>query len=106
MLVLPALKKLDEPVSIVFLTESRLPEESLGPIEYAKKLGHQVYSVPVRGRWDSRAFKELRDTLDLIQPRIVHAHDVKASLYLKQAKLIRANFKPKIVSTHHGAAYR
>lgn len=106
MLVLPALKKLDVPVSIIFLTELRLYEQSQRPIEYAKSLGHNVYSVPVRSRWDREAFLQLRRVLDTINPEIAHAHDVKASLYLYQAKKIRKGFHPKTVSTHHGAAYR
>ncbi|MBC7397842.1 MAG: glycosyltransferase family 4 protein [Bdellovibrionales bacterium] len=106
MLVIPALKKLGEAVSIIFLTETRLPTESARPIEYAMKFGYDVYSVPVNGRWDKTAFLELRNVLDKISPRIIHAHDVKASLYLQQAKRVRPGFKGAIVSTHHGASYR
>lgn len=106
MLVLPALKKLKEEVSVVFLTEMRLWKESQRPIEYAKSLGHTVYSVPVRSRWDAQAFQEFRNILDKLQPQITHAHDVKASLYLYQAKCLREGFPGLIVSTHHGASYR
>ena len=106
MLVIPALQKLGEAVSIIFLTETRLPTESTRPIEYAMKFGYDVYSVPVNGRWDKTAFLELRNVLDKISPRIIHAHDVKASLYLQQAKRVRPGLKGAIVSTHHGASYR
>ena len=106
MLVIPALNRLEEKVSIIFLVETRLFEESQKPIEYARNLGHTVYSVPVRSRWDKAAFRELRTVLDEIKPRIAHAHDVKASVYLLNAKKSKPGFKPSIVSTHHGASYR
>jgi len=105
-LVLPALKHLGAPVTIVFLTETRLKDASLRPIEYAKSLGHEVHTVPVRGRYDRLAFSKLRDLLDQLQPSVVHAHDVKASVYLLKAKLVRPGLTASIVSTHHGASYR
>ena len=105
-LVIPALNHLEKEVTLVFLVETRLWEQSQKPIEYAKSLNHKVYTVPVRSRWDAKAFLELRNVLDEIRPRIVHAHDVKASVYLYRAKLARPNFKGAIVSTHHGASYR
>jgi glycosyltransferase involved in cell wall biosynthesis len=106
MLVIPALLKLGSPVSLVFLTENRLMEASKGPVEYARKMGHTVYTVPVNGRYDKKAFAELRRVLDEIAPALVHAHDVKASLYLLKAKQSAPAFKPRMVSTHHGASYR
>ncbi len=105
-LVIPALNSLEKEVSIVFLVETRQWEQAQKPIEYAKNLGHKVYPVSVRKRWDKQAFQELRDVLDKIKPSIVHAHDVKASVYLRQATLVRPGFKASLVSTHHGAAYR
>ena len=105
-LVLPALLKLGEPVHIVFLSETRLLSESKGPVQYAQSLGHTVHEVAVRGRFDRKAFHKLRALLDELKPDIVHAHDVKASLYLLQAKKTKPHFLPLIVSTHHGASYR
>ena len=105
-LVFPALKNLGEPVNIIFLSETRLANESKAPIAYAKSLGHEVFSIPVRGRYDKIAFQALRTTIEEIKPKIVHAHDVKASVYLLKAKQLSKNFKPSIVSTHHGASYR
>lgn len=109
-LVIPALQRLreldGEAVSIVFLTESRRAAESEKPVNYARQYGHSVYSVPVRGRWDRQAFRDLRDVLDRLQSRVVHAHDVKASVYLHQARKARPGFTAKTVSTHHGAAAR
>ncbi|MBI3558657.1 MAG: glycosyltransferase, partial [Deltaproteobacteria bacterium] len=69
-------------------------------------LGLEVHTVPVRGRWDRKAFAQLRELLDHLQPRVAHAHDVKASLYLMKAARVRAGFKPQLVSTHHGAVAR
>jgi len=105
-LVLPALKKLEEPVSIIFLLESRRWDEAQKPIEYARELGHDVYKVVVGGRWDRAAFAELRAVLDHLKPRIAHAHDVKASVYLRQAQKLKPGLSCRIVSTHHGAASR
>ncbi|MBI3544070.1 MAG: glycosyltransferase [Deltaproteobacteria bacterium] len=105
-LVIPALKNIGEPVTIVFLSETRVQGGATGPVEYARALGHEVHSVPVRGRWDRKAFKELRELLDRLKPRVVHAHDVKASLYLMKAAQARPDFVPGLVSTHHGAVAR
>lgn len=109
-LVIPALQKLrerdGEAVSIIFLTENRRAEESEKPVNYARQYGHSVYSVPVRGRWDRVAFRDLREVLDRLQSRVVHAHDVKASVYLHQARKVKPGFNAKLVSTHHGAAAR
>jgi glycosyltransferase involved in cell wall biosynthesis len=106
MLVLPALRNLEEPVTVIFLTERRLEKACKLPIRYAQGLGHTVLSVSVRGRWDTRAMAELRSVLDTLPVKVVHAHDVKASVYLLKAKQLRKGFKPALVSTHHGASYR
>ncbi len=106
MLVLPALARLDEPVTIIFLSETRLKEASKKPIEYALKLGLKVYSVEVKKRWDQNAFEQLRRTLDQIKPTLVHAHDVKASFYLVKAVRLAPGFRAPLVSTHHGASAR
>lgn len=105
-LAIPALKNLGEKTSIIFLTETRREEACKGPVEYARDLGHDVYTIPVRGRWDREAFKSLRKLLDSIEPRVAHSHDVKASLYLLKAAKVRKGFKAKLVSTHHGAIAR
>ena len=60
-LAIPALKRLGEKVSIVFLSETRLGAKSDGPVQYARELGHEVHEVSVRGRWDRKAFGELRE---------------------------------------------
>lgn len=105
-LVLPSLLQLGEPIRVIFLMETRLAKKSRCPVDYARSLGHQVETVEVRSRWDTGAFAELRGILDRLKPRIAHAHDVKASLYLHQARKLRTGLGAALVSTHHGAAYR
>ncbi len=105
-LVLPALLHLGVPTCVIFLVEARLGAESRCPVEYARGLGHRVETVTVRSRWDPAAFAELREILDRLRPRIAHAHDVKASLYLHQARKQAPGLRSALVSTHHGAAYR
>ena len=105
-LALPALPQLGEEVQIVFLYETRAGSKADGPVEYARSLGFTVHSVPVRSRLDRQAFRELRVLLDRLSPRIVHAHDVKASVYLLGAKRSAPGFQPRMVSTHHGAMAR
>lgn len=106
LLVLPALLKLGEPTCVVFLLETRVTAASRCPVEYARKLGHHVETVTVRSRWDRAAFLELRGILERLKVRIAHAHDVKASLYLYQAKNRGTELPIGLVSTHHGVACR
>lgn len=93
---------------LVFLDELRVPGSAAKVMEYAREFGHEVHSIQVRSRWDREAFVALRKLLDRIRPRLVHAHDVKASLYLMKAGRLRGfgPFEPAMVSTHHGAAAR
>lgn len=105
-LVLPSLLRLGETVRVIFLMETRVTGQSRCPVEYAKKLGLQVETVFVRSRWDRVAITELRNVLDRLQPRITHAHDVKASFYLHQAKKLRPGFQSALLSTHHGVQGR
>lgn len=106
-LAIPALARLGEPVSIIFLTETRMEEaRNQGPIRYAQSFGHATHEVRVRGRWDPEAFRKLRGLLDQIDPKVVHAHDVKASTYLLKAARSGRPLGAMLVSTHHGAAAR
>jgi glycosyltransferase involved in cell wall biosynthesis len=105
-LALPALRRLGEPVTVVFLDEQRVEGGASGPVAYARSLGHDVYTVPVEGRWDRKAFGALAECLTRLGTTIAHAHDVKASVYLLKARARMGARKPKLVSTHHGAAAR
>jgi hypothetical protein len=82
-LVLPALTKFTGGVEIWFLIESRIVLDSnKNPVLYAKKLGFKVRTIEVESRLDSHCIKTLGEFLYEFRPRLVHAHDVKASVYL------------------------
>lgn len=104
-LVLPALTNFKDHFMIVNLREMRIPQlresDPLG--EYSRSLNLGYRHVSVKGRWDRGAVKELQDLVDQLNPDLVHAHDVKASVYLYQSKKSGQTRKPfRTVSTHHG----
>lgn len=105
-LAIPALKHLGEKVAIVFLKETRLGAKCDAPVQYAADLGHETHSIDVRSRWDRQAFRDLRDLYDRLGATVVHAHDVKASLFTLKAAQLRPGFKASLVSTHHGTVAR
>ena len=117
-LVLPAFAKSNWPVEVWFLEESRLPiDPKKDPVIYAKSLGLKVRIIEVNSRWDNQSILKLTKILGEVKPSIVHAHDVKASIYLGMASLLLKfkkylNFKinsiisPKLVTTHHGVRAR
>jgi glycosyltransferase involved in cell wall biosynthesis len=100
-LVLPALAELELPVAVVFLRERRLGERGEDPLRFARDLGLHVREVAVDGRFDRRAARALGRELLGLGAQIVHAHDVKASIYTLLA-VARWRRRPKLVSTHHG----
>ncbi len=99
-LVIPALASLSEKKAVIFLTETRCAEKSLGPPAYSRSFGIQTIEIPVRSRWDLGAIKELRQTIEHLAPTIVHAHEVKASSYLAAAKHHNRHYH--LVTTNHG----
>jgi glycosyltransferase involved in cell wall biosynthesis len=105
-LVLPALPRLGRDVLVIFLTETRKASEAQKPIAYAQSLGLATRSIPVRTQVDLRAVRELGDLLRQLNPRIVHAHDVKASTYLHAASRGVPERRWKLISTHHGVRAR
>lgn len=98
-LVIPAMGLFREPQVAVFLVEERRGSAGMAPVEYARGLGVHIEIVEVRSRVDFRAIKELRKVLEKLSPRIVHAHDVKASTYMWLAS---RHSSWKKISTHHG----
>ncbi len=102
-LVLPALPLFREESAAVFLVETRLGEKGRLPFEHAKKLGLRVEAVEIGARIDVSAIGRLRGVLRWLAPRVVHAHDVKASTY---AWLASRGQGWKTVSTHHGVKGR
>jgi glycosyltransferase involved in cell wall biosynthesis len=105
-LVLPALRKIQEATCVIFLSETRRTSESMNPIQYAESLSLRTHSIRVTGRYDRNAVHQLSSLLHQLEPRIVHAHDVKASFFLMKAveKMKPRSFQ--LFSTHHGVAAR
>ncbi|MCB0352889.1 MAG: glycosyltransferase family 4 protein [Bdellovibrionales bacterium] len=102
-LVVPSLAKLDIDCTVVWLTEERL-RQSQDVAGYSAHFGLSTKALSVRRRFDLRAIRELGEFLRSIAPDIVHAHDVKASLYALLAR--KWVPKAKLVSTHHGVRGR
>lgn len=103
-LVLPALARHAKQFSILNLKEQRISRlEHADPLQdYSHSLGLPYESVPVRGRWDKQAISALRARLNGIKPQLVHAHAIKASIYLAHAADPKQKAVPPIVTTHHG----
>lgn len=102
-LVLPAAPLFREPHIFVFLVEKRWGEKGLIPIQYARSLGLRAEAVEVSSRLDLSAVARLRNLLRRLSPRVVHAHDVKATTY---TWLASRHESWKCVSTHHGVGGR
>ena len=102
-LVLPALEDKRGRFMIVNLLEKRLERlRENDPLEgLSRSLGLPYAAVPVNGRYDRDAIGRLRDLLDRSEPELVHAHAIKASIYLSQSRRGMRS-APPIVSTHHG----
>jgi glycosyltransferase involved in cell wall biosynthesis len=102
-LVFPALTQFREPQALVLLVEKRLGDKGRAPLEYARGLGLRVEAVEVESRFDLSAVGRLRGVLRWLQPKVVHAHDVKATAY---AWLASRGEPWKKISTHHGVLSR
>jgi glycosyltransferase involved in cell wall biosynthesis len=113
-LVIPAIpdlkKKLGE-IQVWNLSETRKGEIANAPTVYAESFGITTHSIPVSRQIDFQAVKLLALDLQKLNPSIVHAHDVKASIYLILSRIYlrltgqgRRTFK--YVSTHHGVHAR
>jgi glycosyltransferase involved in cell wall biosynthesis len=113
-LVIPALPELSRElgeIEVGNLAEIRKGARAQAPLEYARSFGLKTFEIPVRSRIDPSAIRELARTLEQKQPQIVHAHDVKASIYLALANRLLAFSRPKSISwksisTHHGVHAR
>lgn len=92
-----------EPSAVVFLIEKRWGDKGRAPYEYARSLGLRVEAVEVGARVDVSAVGRLRGVLRWLSPKVVHAHDVKATTY---AWLASRGEAWKRVSTHHGVEGR
>ena len=103
-LVLPALASARTPCVIVNLLEDRIGRlHKTDPLhDYAQALNLDYHTILVRRRWDRKAIGELHQLLRHLHPDLVHAHAIKASVYLLLTR--RKNEHPcfPIISTHHG----
>src|SRR5690349_17068031 len=100
-LVLPALRHLGMPAAAVFLLESRCGERGRRGFEYSRSLGIDTVEVEVRSRLDLNAIQDLATVLRRLGAQVIHAHDVKASVYSYLAKRT-GGLRGALVSTHHG----
>src|SRR5436309_1463614 len=90
-LVLPALAKIPGKFKIVNLREERIGRlRGSDPLEdYARSLSLEFEAIRVRRRWDRTALHDLTRFLAMDQPELVHAHAMKASMYLQHAAASR-----------------
>lgn len=100
-LVIPSLPKLPERAEVAFLSETRCGERSSQPPAYARSFGVTSHELRVRSRWDKRAIRDLAALIDQLKPRLIHAHEVKASAYVAAAVRV-ASHRPRLVTTNHG----
>lgn len=103
-LVLPALAAAGDLYTIINLREDRIDHVNTSdPMQSYAQSWHLPYrAIPVRSRWDRSAIGELRRLLEELKPELVHAHAIKASIYLARAARSGAPCPFPIVSTHHG----
>jgi glycosyltransferase involved in cell wall biosynthesis/peptidoglycan/xylan/chitin deacetylase (PgdA/CDA1 family) len=103
-LVLPALSSARDHFVVVNLREERI--QSLRESDPLEKYSHSLQlnygDIRVCRQWDTVAVRDLRALLNRLDPDLVHAHDVKASIYLLQAQPDSTKRRYRIVSTHHG----
>ena len=105
-LVIPAIpslqKKLGE-IQVWNLSEIRKGEAAQSPLEYAQSFKLLTRKIEVKSQLDFGAVTTLAQALKESKPSIVHAHDVKASVYLSlAAKKLGKEVSFKTVTTHHG----
>jgi glycosyltransferase involved in cell wall biosynthesis len=106
-LVLPALAASGGRFAAVNLREERIgkPGDPDPMEDYCRAVGLPYEAISVAGRWDRNAVARLANLLKRTAPALVHAHDVKASLYLLRAAEKEPGARP-LVSTHHGVRGR
>jgi len=110
-LAVPQLKKmslaLQDEIEVWNLAETRVSGSSHSLLEYAQSFGLNARDIPVSRRIDANTVKTLAHAILDKRPKIVHAHDVKASIYLVLAACYlrwKAGLKaPSVkITTHHG----
>src|SRR5882724_7047781 len=103
-LVLPALASVQTPCVIINLLEDRIGRlhESDPLHDYASALNLEYHAILVRSRWDRQAIRELHQLLRKLNPELIHAHAIKASVYLLRSRRKNEGHSIPLVSTHHG----
>jgi glycosyltransferase involved in cell wall biosynthesis len=100
-------RDLQTEIEVWNLAEIRKNEAAKTPLAYARSFGLKTFEVEIRSRFDRLAIRTLAAELSRAKPSIVHAHDVKASLYLIFAEIhLRLQNHEQVtwksVTTHHG----
>lgn len=91
------------PMEIWNLEESRTMIEGGHPLaRLAKRRGFLYRPLLVASRWDPEAVGLLRETLLSEKIEVVHAHDVKATVFALAALRGVGSRRPRLLSTHHG----
>ncbi len=100
---LPSLKKKVGEIEVWNLAEVRRGAAVEALLEYTKLFNVKTRAISVQAQFDSKAIQELADQLKAVAPTIVHAHDVKASVYLAlAARKLGKDCTFKMITTHHG----
>jgi glycosyltransferase involved in cell wall biosynthesis len=84
---------------ILFLEEKRIGDNQAKATEYARSLGLKVQSIEVKSRLDRNAIRQLQQFIVSNQFDIVHAQDVKATVY---SRLATKGLPLRLISTFHG----
>ena len=110
-LVIPALptlsKELGEEFHVWNLAEIRRNESAKAPLKYAQSFGLKTVEIEISNRIDFGAVRKLAKQISISKPKIIHAHDVKASIYLMLARFSlmakkKLTHEIKWITTHHG----
>ena len=104
-LVFPALAGLRDSFMIVNLIEKesiRRLRESDPLEEYSRSLHLPYASIAVKKRWDEAAMRDLQKLFEELRPDLIHAHAIKASVYVWETQRRIVGHRFPMVSTHHG----
>jgi hypothetical protein len=88
---------------IVFLEEKRIGANQSKATQFAQSLGLTVTSIEVFRRLDRKAISNLRDFILAGKFDVVHAQDVKATVY---SRLATTDMPLRMISTFHGFVRR
>lgn len=106
-LVLPALAKADFSSHILWLREVRAPVDKQKKVEQYLQVSGLTFSiVDITSRTGWQDFNKIAQKIININPKFIHAHDVKASWMIRGAKFFLKSHPFKYLSTHHGVRAR